>query len=383
MKRIFKICTTVLVAGSLLGLAGCANKPVNNRVSTLANWNPKTSATVESNFYTEWQTKKEVIEYDVSFDKGANTNYDVIYDTDNAEYKTEFYMEAEYDWKSELIPENYRSTAEGKDVEPVYVYKSTRRVAVTYDLKDGSTPQTFEDVLQTVCKFRTAGNNLQPVYSEQIDKNTSPNTPSATSYNGLFIRTDRVCTTYYNKGCTAATVYEIDNTVNESQKEPVEIAINNKENYSVFDNSEILAAMRGFAMLSSSGGGSSSTFHIVAPQNKNSALCRASVAAPAELNPENAEQKQIIDALNSSDGYIYFDPAEPEGDEKAKNIRYSSVTLSMVADLSGASNSYWYTTLENADINATKCVMVRGVTPLSFNLGNLRYTLKSISKVDI
>ena len=75
--------------------------------------------------------------------------------------------------------------------------------------------------------------------------------------------------------------------------------------------------------------------------------------------------------------YIFFD-GTPSGDEEAKGLRYSSVTLSLNADMNGQSPVYWYSTVENNDLNGTRGVLLRMVTPLPFIMGTLDYTLKSV-----
>ncbi|MDE7087027.1 MAG: hypothetical protein K2O67_02420 [Clostridia bacterium] len=375
MKAFTKICATVLAASSLLALSGCGKNTADARVATLANWNSRTSTTVESNYFDGWTTKKEVAYYDITVEQGTNTKYEVKYNTETAEYKTEFYMESAYDWKSPLIPESYRSTEEGADSEPVYVSKTYMHINVTFDLKDGSEPKTFEDVWSSTCKYRPAGKNLQPVYSEMSIVDTAPRTPTAGSVEDLYVRMNRVYTTYYNRDCTRATVCETDNDDAETGiKEPVEIDLSSKEGYSVFDSAELLSAARGFTL----SGGSTQTFNVVSAQDKKMQLCRTSVGSPAELNHENAEQQRILKVLENTDGYIFYKPTPAEGEEKQKTLRYNAVTFSMVADLYGAAYTSWYATVENADVNATRCIMLRRATPLSFGNGTMIYTLKSI-----
>ena len=370
MKTFSKCLAIVLAAAGAATLAGCKNGSPNYKTATTANWNVRTSVSVEEDSFDFWQNNKETAEYKITFTEGSNSSYAVKYTT--ATYSTSFYMLAEYDWKSATIVEEYRSTAEESDTEPVYVYETSLTISGSYEMKAGGAKKNFTDELVTKSYFRPAGKNLQPVYSYQKVKNTSPTALTASNINSAFIEVDEEYETFYNKQCSQATV--VKTVAGKHEKETKKIGLNT--GYSNFDNSQLRAAIRAFTL----SGGASRTFYVATPQNGNLQSVTASVANPAELDSE--KDKTIIDALdNAPDNYIFFDGtvADKKEDEKDRNYRYSAVSLSINASLKGTSPALWYTTVENNDLNSTRCVLLKMNTPLSFGLGTLTYTLKSLT----
>ncbi len=380
MKTFSKCLATVLTVAGLVTVVGCAGGSSNPKVATTANWNVRTSTSVEKNNYGFWQKNKEVCTYSLSFKDGSNDSYKVVYnDLESAVYTTSFYMLPSYDWNTDTI-EEYRS--EESDREPVYVYETSFSVSGYYQIKPEGAKYEFEDVLETVCYFRPAGKNLQPVYSYQKVINTAPASLSAGSISSAYVHTDAEFETYYNKACTQATVNKkvynsaTDRTdVTESQKK---IGLSGNSGHSNFDNSQIRAAVRAFTL----SGGATRTFNVLSPQNGGVQSVSARVANPVELDKTN--DAQIINALvNAPANYIFFDGKVTDGAETPRNYRYSAVSLSINASLKGTSPTMWYSTVENNDVNSTRCVLLKMSTPMSFGLGTLDYTLKSLDVVTL
>lgn len=374
MKTFSKGLAIVLAVAGAAMFAGCANSTPNYKTATTANWNVRTSAAVEKNSFDFWQNNKETATYTVAFKDGDNASYKVSYTTDGAVYTTSFYMMAEYDWAADTI-EDYRT--EESEKEPIYVYETSFTISGTYEMKSGGAKKEFSDEIDTVCYFRTAGSNLQPVYSYQKIKDTAAAALNPGSIDSACVRFDEEYKTYYNKRCRQATVQRY---VKESDDSDAYVLKSTKKiglssDYSNFDNSQILAAMRSFTL----SGGSSRTFRVLTPQNGSLQSATASVASPAELNP--TDDSQIILALdNAPNDYIFFDGKveNKKDDEKDRIYRYSAVTASINQSLKGAAPTAWFATVENNDVNSTRCVLLKRVTPLPFGLGTLTYTLKSL-----
>lgn len=379
MKAFSKCFAVVLTAASLITLGGCAKSTPDNRVATTANWNARTSAIVEKNYLDYWQSHREVAEYGITFkDTGVN-GYSVSYDTDNAVYTTEFYMEKSYDWQSAALPEEYRLQEEKS--EPVYVYATTYTISGSYKITATGDEKKFDDVLQTVSKFRLAGNNLQPVYSKQIVKNTAPNSLGTQILDVTYVQLDSVYETFYNADCTEALVKQTDNLAEVKEKEPKKIKLKDKSGLSIFDNSQLKAAVRAFTMT----GGASRKFKVVMPQDGAVQVCTATITAPVELDRNDEAQKAIINALDdcAPDDYIFFDGTPSNSDETARTYRYNAVALSINADLKGSAPTCWYSTVENNDVNGTRSILLRMINPLPFGLGTMTYSLKALNVKDI
>lgn len=379
MKAFTKFLAVAIASVGVLSVAGCAKSTPNYKTATSANWNARTSTSVEKGFSERWLNNKEVAEYSISFTKGANTTYSVNYNTDpeSAEYSTAFYMK-EYDWsalKSNTLLEGYAPEENVKEL--VYVYETSLEISGEYVHTASGDKKQFNDVVKTVCYYRLAGDNLQPVYSEQEIKSTAPNTISADNIQTAVVEVNSVYKTYYNYSCTAAKVFHtnLKNATDAIGTGISEASVTDKIGYSVFDNCQLRAAVRAFTL----SGGSTYTFNVFVPQNKALQTCTATCTAPVMLNKEDEEQQKIITALeNAPEDYIFFDNTVAE-DEEEKNYRFNAVSMAISADMGGSVPTLWYSTVENSDVNSTKCVLLRMTTPISFGLGTLNYALKSLS----
>ncbi len=371
MKTFSKCLALLLAVAGAATITGCAKNTTNYKTATTANWNVRTSTSVEDNSFEFWQKNKEVATYSVTFKEGTNDSYGVSYNCSDATYSTAFYMLAEYDWATDTI-EGYRT--EESEKEPVYVYETSLKISGSYQVKPNGAVRAFDDELITKAYFRPAGKNLQPVYSYQKVKNTAPAALTG-GIDSVYVRTDEEYKTYYNKRCSEATVEKYARQENGSDyvlKETKKIGLSSS--YSNFDNSQLRAAARAFTL----SGGSSRTFYVLTPQNGGSQSVTASVSGPVELGDNDA---QIIAALNGApENYIFFDGtvADKKENEKDRNIRYNAVSFSINQSLKGATPTVWYSTVENNDLNSTRCVMLKMTTPLAFGMGTLTYTLSSL-----
>lgn len=374
MKAFTKFIAVAVATVGILSVAGCGKKTPDNRTVTSANWNVRTSASTENNFTQSWTSKKEVATYNIKFNKGINSTYSVEYN-DGGVFTTEFYMTT-YDWNDGNIPEGYAPA--DKTAETVYVYKTSLNISGKYVYAGNGAEKPFEDKVETVCYYRLAGENLQPVYSEQTIQDTAPNSLNAADISNAYIEVDGVYKTYYNGDCTKATVIHKDNKSGEPQPTVKEVNFKNKKNYSVFDNSQLRAAVRAFNITE----GASHTFNVFTPQNGTLQMSGASCSAPTMLDLTNEEQKGIAGALDKSTaGYIFFNGENSE--DENRTYRYNSVTLSLNEKMAGSVPTYWYATVENKDVNYSKAVLLRMATPVSFGLGTLIYTLSDLKLEDV
>ncbi len=376
MKVFKRIFAGIAVVGSLFALAGCSSGTPDARVATTANWNVRTSAIVEKDSLEFWKTHKEVATYVIKHEEGTNSTYSVQYDGEST-LVTEFYLMESYDWASDKIPSAYRSAESVK--EPVYVYKTELKATGFYQLAATGAKKEFSDVITTVCYYRLAGANLQPVYSKQQIKNTAANALSPGSLDDACITVDADYETYYNRDCTEATTVTVDraDSTNSGEKS---YSITSKEGYSVFENCQLRAALRALTLT----GGATRVFNLVVPQSGIVQTCGAAVSEPLELmnDSDHPEQQAITQAVKDSGAYIFFD-GTPSGDEGERKMRYNAVTLSIKASLAGQNPVCWFATVENNDVNSTRAVLLRMVTPLSFGMGTLAYNLSKLELTDI
>lgn len=374
MKAITKIIAVAIAALGVATVAGCSGAAPSAKTATNANWNARTSASVEKNFTERWLNNREVAEYSISFTEGYNGTYTLNYGDDGV-FKTEFGM-TYYDWSAQKdLPDGYAPAGTTKEL--VYFYIT--EMSISGEFKVGENVKAFKDSVSTVCYYRLAGDNLQPVYSQQVIKNTAPNTLNAPILEAAYIEIDGVYTTYYKADCTKATVVHKNNRLTSDDTTTIETGLTSSEGYSVFDNSQLRAAVRAFNISSSA----THTFNVLVPQNGAMQSVHATCTAPVALNKEDEGQMQIIKALDECSAnhpdYLFFDKSAGE-EEKA--YRFNAVSMGIntsTNNMTGASPTFWYSTVENSEINSTKCVLLRMSTPISFGLGTLNYTLKSLS----
>ena len=376
MKAITKILAVTVAAVGAAALAGCSKSSSSSTTATFANWNVRTATSVEGNFTERWLNNSEIAEYSVSLEKGYNGVYGIDYN-EGASYQTAFGMVL----GSVLpgMPEGYKNDIAAD--EPIYYYSTALSVSGSFYTKSGETKNVykeFNDSVTSVCYFRLAGDNLKPLYSQQQMKTTAPNSLSASPLSSTYIELNCAYTTYYNADCTEATIME-KNLADDSAKETKKkVGLGSKAGYSVFDNSQLRAAVRAFNIK----GGASHTFNVLVPQNGGMQTCHANCSSPTALDAEKEDQAQIIGALDAcaqaNPDYIFFDKGEGES---ARAYRYNSVTMGInpsTDKMTGTSPSFWYSTVENSEINSTKCVLLRMSTPLAFGLGTVNYTLKNL-----
>ncbi len=380
MKKFTKILALCVSVAALGAIAGCKNGNSNLKTATSANWNVRTSSAVEYDSVDFWRNNKEIATYSVSFTKGSNKTYSVAYTPETAEsdkyktyktdgaYSTAFYIDKnDYDWSAESIPEKFRKDDE-KSI--VYVFETTYTVSGKYVLSNGTEGDPFKDEITSVCKFRLAGENLKPVYSKQVIKTTAARNLSASTLEQACITVDAEHETFYNYKCNKAVTFTTNHKDGDKKTEKIYSV---GGNYSVFDNSQLRIAARAMALSSTS----TKVFNVAIPQSGITQSCSAAVSSSVQLTSETDEGAQIIGALDSAEGYVFFKDNSTD-ENKPRNYRFNAVNFSINAKMSGPSVTNWYSSMENADINYTRCVMLKSVSPLSFGMGTLSYTLNGL-----
>lgn len=367
MKKIAKILAlTVCAAGalSLSACSGCAGT-ITYKTDTSPNWQIRVSNADELSEQSYFLSHREVATYSISLSGANNSVYSVEY-SDEGTYTTTFYA-TKYDWNSQDIPESLR--IEGVS-DYVYVYETVLYQPGAYVM--GSERHEFVNEVTTVSYFRSAGNNLLPVYSSQDIKCLSPNSLSPSTIAGCYIEMDRAYETYYSMdGLTAiTTVTRGDGDVQEGTT-----SAGVGTEYSLFDSSSVAAALRS---MSQSG---THVFDIYVPVNGASARYQAAWGSSAVVDRENADNAQIIAAMDGAAEAGYILPGE--NDEGVVEYSLTPVTLSLVSDMTGTTSTYYYASVTNPDLNTTRSVLMSMEEVVSFNLGTIIYDLTSLECVEI
>ena len=357
MKKFFKISAAVLAVGMAVSLAGCRGSSVNLTV-TNSNWFTGTSYKgIQPSFIAEdgYEDYIEDIDYKVEFDSSMakNTSYSVNYK--DGSFSTKFYA-VRYDWKTN---EKYPSSSE--DEEVLYYYSNEMHISVQYTLKDGSKSEWFEDSVISESYFRAAGKSLQPVYSRQEIKSTSPNKSNPKKIQDAYKQIDVVYENYYNRNCTEAT-----SVIKEAGKEQKQKVYSFKKvKNTLFDNTSLYIAVRSMKL--------SDTYSQTVSLFNAAAGGVSSYAINGYDSPLTETERSNITSELSQKG-LYTPAEKDEGiNTVAMNINYVG------GNLIGTTQTVWYAAIDNPDNNTSRATMLKISIPLSYNLGTLNYTLQNVN----
>lgn len=367
MKKFTKICAVMLAAVCTTGLAACSSSSGSSS-SLSSKWYIRTSymgIQPTSVYENDEDTPKEVLVYDISFeeDSGGNSVYSVSYNSGHT-MTTEFYA-CEYDWSGTTAPEGYSGSGlnfnipeeyQSDETETVYCYTYSFEISGTYTYTSTDETVAFSDKMESVCYFRSARNNLQPVFSYQYVKSTSPASFTPSGADAMCKEVEYEYTVYYNKDCTEVTTNYTELTMNSVTEKTIDLT--DAEN-TLFDNGSVYTVMRAMNITSSL----SMDIDIFIAAESNYSTYNVTGASAAALEDETIKNA-LVDAGYASDG---------------DNLTYSAASLSYTGDLSGTSQTIWYATLsDDTSRNYCRSTMLKIELPISFGLGTLDFTLSEV-----
>ena len=355
------MAATMAGCGGCLGCSGCGGKSETHTL-TRSNWFTGTSYNGIQPSFIEGHEKfsPEVITYEVSYDgtNASNAYYEVNY-TDGV-FTTQFYAVKNWSGKVGEIPKDYTP----KNVnEVVYYYRTELTISVQYTMKTGGKAQSdiFNDHVITESYFRAAGKSLQPVYSKQEIKSTSPANYQPKNLEDAYKKIDVTYENFYNDSCTKL----LSKTTENGKTEQKEYEKLNKLDHTLFDNSSLYIAVRAMKLSS----------NLSEPVNLFSAAAGgiaeyAIVGSQASLTAQ--ERADYTKALTEKGLYA------PKNDND--KVGATAVTISYAGgNLHGTTQTVWYAAITDADNNISRTTMLKLSVPLSFNLGSLNYSLKEIN----
>lgn len=279
----------------------------------------------------------ETLEYTVTFEaaSGVGTfDYTVSYgEGENAgKYVTNL--------KSE-------TTAEG---ENVYRYTTLLTLKVTYEYK-GQTA-TFDDSVYTETVF-SEDRLMRPISSKKQIVSHSPVNGGGSSLEKCYSAFSyEVVTTYAADGNATSVVTNYADPENPVVERNASFKGANGK-YTYLDNEQLLFALRGVA------------------SDVTSAKVRV-------YSPFVDTVQQIKLAFDDETGASF--KYRKNGEEVTEDVSYRPVTLKINESNPGATQTAWIASATNPTKNATRNVMLRLETPLSYGLGTLVYNLDSITR---
>ena len=324
MKR-KKISTLLALLLGLTALGGCTN--TDQKVGFANFWSSNSTGSEEE--------IHETLVYDVAFE-GTTASF-VSY--------TLNYKDGKYTTVLTSAKENDKT---------VYTYTTELSITAQYTL-NGLTEECQDMVTSTV-KFYAATYGLQPISSEKEWKASTPNGTTGTKTSECYSQYHYTSKVVYNEDCSEGTS-TVTQYLSEGDPKADEhtFAIDQKK-FRFLDNEQVLLALR-------------------AVRNSTSS---AKVNAYSPFVEAVQQVSWKFDADKSAEFSFYKNGSE----EKVKStITYRPVSIVLSEKNPGATQTAWIAKKPEASssTNTNRNVMLRLETPLSYNLGKLVYTLKSVS----
>lgn len=340
------------------GCAGCGGS-VQNVAAMSSNWYSNTAFKKIQPTFTQGDDKfrMEELTYKVTFDSSTagNKNYSVNYS--DGTYKTYFYA-AKFD-KSVITEEDFK---EGyPDNLTAYYYKTELdipQVTFTY----GEEKKSFEgDKCFTECWFLPVENYLRPLYSKTFIKSTTPAEYQVSSIDETYREIAITYTSFYNYDGTAVRTAVNYNGAQSTKN----LGGLNKADNSYFDVSSLDIAVRATKLSSAL----SQAISIYTPAGglDNYTLQGSDAAL------KDDEVKQVSTALAAQG--LYKPVKTESGEDKLNTV---SVKLSVSANLTGVSQTYWFAAIDNPRNNTPRATMLKLSIPLNYSLGTLNYVLEKV-----
>ena len=291
------------------------------------------STTFSANWYANTSTNtvvegtNETLTYSVSMkeESSSNTSYSIFY-TDGS-YTTTL-------------------TAETKDGELVYSYQTKLTISVQYTY-ESEVSEKFKDVVTSKVLFKNTKSGLQPLRSEKNVESHSP-TQSSSSLLGCYTYYKYSFVIDYEHNCTSGKTTFTDLSKEEPAEKKRDFSIGDK--YTYIDNEELLFAFRGVSLASA--------------QQVQTYNASTKSVQPVKLSPSSSETEEFNFVMNGKEG--------------KKAIEYYPVSISIVDEYPGATQTAWYAKpSDKSSSNTYRNVLLRLETPIFYNLGTLVYELKT------
>ena len=364
------MAATLAGCGGCFGCAGCGNNQTSKTL-TRSNWFAGTSYNgIQPSFIdrgndeenAKYHFSPEKITYDVTYDNTDAKNGFLELDYDNGTFTTEFYAK-KYDWSNPGIPAGY--APENKKAETVYYYRTELTVSVKYTMKTGDkASKEFNDHVVTESYFRAAGKNLQPVYSKQVVKSTSPANYQPKTLEDAYKEIDTTYENFYDYSCTKILSLTYDKDGQETERKELDNL--GKFKRTVFDNSSLYIVARSMK-LSSALSESVELFSAAAGGIDEYAIVGSTTPLSEDANVlADYTSKLSAKGLHQGNG----------------NVEATAVTVSYAGgNLHGTSQTIWYASVTDSkkDNNVSRATMLKLSIPISFSLGTLNYTLKEVN----
>ncbi|MCD7729610.1 MAG: hypothetical protein LUI60_06850 [Clostridia bacterium] len=384
MKKIFKILAVTVAAAGVVGMAGCTSS--SSGISLDSFWFIDTYPGIQNSAIGT----EEVLKYDVTLDEDTqgNTSYHMTLDTEKEHSFVTKFGVGVYNWDNQgkdgftkIDSTNAATYTVGSNAEVVYYLETSLVYSGAFVLGDTTVAATadnsvsFDDEITTVTYFRSAQKGLTPLYSYSYVHTTSPNTyTAADTVSAMCAELNYEYEVFYDKGCTQATYYYrgLANTEAEDAEKTNTLSDLDDLDYTVFDNNQLYAAIRGMNLSADF----SETISLVIPANGGVTDVSVTGADAGTLDSSDENQAKIIAALEAQYGQ-----APAATDDSTGGISYNPVSITTDSDYSGITQTAWFAAVEDENDNQYRATLLYLAIPMSYDLGTLEYTLTEVSSV--
>ncbi len=372
MNNKLKLFTAVVAVGTAFTLVGCdgcsscsgCNGGTVANTLTRSNWYTGTSYNGIQPSFIKGNTpfSPEQLTYKVTFSAPAegagNSSYAVEYG--EGTFTTEFYA-TKYDWTGNNIPEGYADSSVKEEI--VYIYKTRLDISGKFTMKTGNGEKAFDDSVETLCYFRAAGKNLQPVYSIQTIKSTSPASLKPATIKDAYKEISATYENFYDYKCTRV-LSKINENGEKSEKQFLNL---DKFTNTLFDNSSLYIVARSFLKSSSA---------------VSQAVCLFSAAAGgADTYAIAGVDAPLTDSERKSFATVLADKKLFNKENEDSKIDATALSVSYAGgNLHGTPQTIWYASVTKPDDNVSRATMLKLSVRLSFSLGTLNYSLTEVNK---
>ena len=243
-----------------------------------------------------------------------------------------------------------------------YVYTTSLTMPVTYQYGTDKA-ETLTDIVTSEVVFARSNDQLRPVSSKKSVVSHTPHNSAGVSTKTCYSLYDfSIETNYPTEGEASSVItykrYKVDpdNTDQLIEADPVVRSSTfafADEDYSCLDNEQLLIALRAIPSSTTMG-----SFKVHSPFVQ--AMQKIDFSFQTETSAEFSYTLNDLPATTK--------------------IAYRPVTLTLDEANPGATQTAWIATASNPQNNTYRNVMLKLVTPLSYNLGSLVYELVSITR---
>lgn len=330
-KKLFAGISALLLTTTLL----CSCNQASQKLQFSPNWAQNTLGN------TGVISGTETLTYEVSFEQSSFFN---------KEYFTVQYC-----------PEQngtYTTTLQANDEIDGYEYTTALSMQVKFTLANGES-QTFTDSVTTKTLFKSSSLALQPVSSEKTVVSHTPKNVQATKLEDAFVAYDYTISTEYGEDGKSGTVTYTDRgqTLISAESYPATKTQSfeiNTEKFTYLDNEQLLFAMRGLS---------------------STVLSTERTVSTYDVSTSAVQQVKITPSSATSDKFSF----SIDGTALPANtvVEYIPLSIKLNAVNEGAPIQAWYAKTTDAANNTYRNVLLHMQTSVSYNIGVLKYNLKT------